>query len=78
MMLVDGPNEVYAVDRDNTVFHIPNLRFPRRKDLSAHIRETLMDGVIIGGFRGGDIGSRFRTRGSRDAKISPHILGRHW
>ena len=25
-MLVDGPNEVYMVDRDNTVFHVPNLQ----------------------------------------------------
>ncbi|KAK3087185.1 hypothetical protein FSP39_002801 [Pinctada imbricata] len=47
MMLIDGPNEVYAFDRDNTVFHIPNLRFPRRKDLNAHIRDTLLDGEMI-------------------------------
>ena len=26
MMLIDGPNEVYMVDRDNTVFHVPNLQ----------------------------------------------------
>ena len=25
-MLVDGPNEVYMIDRDKTVFHVPNLQ----------------------------------------------------
>ena len=45
MTLVDGPNEVYMVDRDNTVFHIPGLNFRRRKDLQAHLRDTLLDGV---------------------------------
>ena len=34
-MLVDGPNEVYMVDRDNTVFHVPNLQ----------VRHT--DGVVF-------------------------------
>ncbi|KAJ8321635.1 hypothetical protein KUTeg_000106 [Tegillarca granosa] len=44
MMLVDGVNEVYMIDRDNAVFHVPHLEFPRRKDLNSHIRQTLMDG----------------------------------
>lgn len=26
MMLIDGENQVYTLDRDNTVFHVPNLQ----------------------------------------------------
>ena len=44
-MLIDGANEVYMIDRDNAVFHVPNLEFPRRKDLNAHMQNTLVDGV---------------------------------
>lgn len=47
MMLIDGPNNVYMLDRDNTVFHIPGLQFPRRKDLDAHLVNTLVDGEMI-------------------------------
>lgn len=47
MTLIDGVNQVYMLDRDNTVFHVPNLQFPRRKDLSAHIKDTLLDGEMI-------------------------------
>lgn len=47
MALVDGPNEVYMIDRDNTVFHIPGLNFRQRKDLKLHLRETLLDGEMI-------------------------------
>ena len=25
-MLIDGPNEVYMIDRDNTVFYVPHLQ----------------------------------------------------
>ena len=45
LMLIDGGDQVYMVDRDNAVFHVPGLEFPRRKDLSAHIENTLVDGV---------------------------------
>ena len=45
MMLIDGADEVYMVDRDNAVFHVPNLHFPHRKDLSRTLRDTLVDGV---------------------------------
>ncbi|ESO99996.1 hypothetical protein LOTGIDRAFT_158221 [Lottia gigantea] len=47
MTLIDGRGEVYMIDRDNTVFQVANLDFPKRKDLSAHIRDTLMDGEMI-------------------------------
>lgn len=45
MMLINGRNEVFMVDRDNSVFHIDNLEFPFRKDPSIHLANTLLDGV---------------------------------
>ncbi|MED6279772.1 hypothetical protein CHARACLAT_004092, partial [Characodon lateralis] len=47
MMLISGKNEVYMIDRDNTVFHIANLEFPFRKDLRVHLSKTLLDGEMI-------------------------------
>lgn len=45
MMLINGKNEVYMIDRDNAVFHISNLEFPFRKDPRVHLSNTLLDGV---------------------------------
>ena len=45
MMLINGPNEVYMADRDHMIFHVPNLTFWKRKDLDAHLSNTLVDGV---------------------------------
>ncbi|KAI7799344.1 mRNA-capping enzyme [Triplophysa rosa] len=47
MMLINGKNEVYMIDRDNSVFHIANLEFPFRKDLRLHLSNTLLDGEMI-------------------------------
>ncbi|XP_073483022.1 mRNA-capping enzyme [Aquarana catesbeiana] len=47
MMLIDGKNEVYMIDRDNSVFHVSNLEFPFRKDLRVHLTNTLLDGEMI-------------------------------
>lgn len=44
-MLIDGKNEVYMIDRDNSVFHVANLEFPFRKDPRSHLENTLLDGV---------------------------------
>jgi hypothetical protein len=33
------------IDRDNAVYKVPKMRFPRRKELAANIKETLLDGV---------------------------------
>lgn len=46
-MLIDGPGSVFMLDRDNCVFSIANLDFPRRKDLSSHITNTLLDGELV-------------------------------
>uniref|UniRef100_A0A8C1U8Q0 mRNA-capping enzyme n=2 Tax=Cyprinus carpio TaxID=7962 RepID=A0A8C1U8Q0_CYPCA len=47
MMLIDGKDNVYMIDRDNSVFHIANLEFPFRKDLRIHLSNTLLDGEMI-------------------------------
>ncbi|KAK7091176.1 mRNA-capping enzyme-like [Littorina saxatilis] len=47
IMLIDGKDQVYMIDRDNAVFHVPGLEFPKRKDLNAHIQDTLVDGEMI-------------------------------
>ncbi|XP_034017911.1 mRNA-capping enzyme [Thalassophryne amazonica] len=47
MMLINGRNEVFMIDRDNTVFHINNLEFPFRKDPNIHLSNTLLDGEMI-------------------------------
>ncbi|XP_050960459.1 mRNA-capping enzyme [Labeo rohita] len=47
MMLIDGKDDVYMIDRDNSVFQIANLEFPFRKDLRIHLSNTLLDGEMI-------------------------------
>lgn len=47
MMLIDGLREVYMIDRDNTIFHVPNLSFWRRKDMNSPLQQTLVDGEMI-------------------------------
>ncbi|XP_061741857.1 mRNA-capping enzyme isoform X1 [Nerophis ophidion] len=47
MMLINGKNEVFMIDRDNTVFHIANLEFPFYKDPRVHLSNTLLDGEMI-------------------------------
>jgi mRNA-capping enzyme len=45
LMLIDGPGEIYFIDRDNCVFQAPGVTFPYRKNPEAHIFDTLVDGV---------------------------------
>ncbi|XP_068199269.1 mRNA-capping enzyme [Antennarius striatus] len=47
MMLINGENEVFMIDRDNSIFHIANLEFPFRKNPCVHLTNTLMDGEMI-------------------------------
>ncbi|KAF3850071.1 hypothetical protein F7725_019790 [Dissostichus mawsoni] len=47
MMLINGKNEVFMIDRDNTIFHIANLEFPFRKEPRVHLANTLLDGEMI-------------------------------
>lgn len=47
MMLINGKNHVFMIDRDNSIFHIDNLEFPFRKDPRVHLSNTLLDGEMI-------------------------------
>lgn len=44
-MLIDGEDEVYLFDRDHSIFKVNGLRFPYRKDIHRHLKNTLIDGV---------------------------------
>ena len=45
MMLIDGVNSVYMIDRDNAIYSVPKMVFPKRKDPAANLTNTLLDGV---------------------------------
>lgn len=47
MLLIDGRNELYFLDRDNSVFHVKGVRFPHRKDFNQHLTNTLVDGEMV-------------------------------
>jgi len=44
LMLIDGPSHIYFIDRDNCVFHAPEISFFYR-ETGDQIFETLVDGV---------------------------------
>ena len=45
MMLINGVNSVYMIDRDNAVYSVSKMVFPKRKAASANLSDTLLDGV---------------------------------
>lgn len=47
MMLVDGEDEVYFIDRDNCVYQVSGLTFLHRKHQDRHIQDTVMDGEMV-------------------------------
>jgi mRNA-capping enzyme len=47
MMLIHKEREIYFFDRDNSCFKVDNLRFPSVKDLTRHIKNTLVDGEMV-------------------------------
>ena len=46
-MLILKENEVYFLDRDNSVFTTDKFKFPRRKSPDEHLFDTLVDGVGV-------------------------------
>jgi len=44
-MLISAANSIYMIDRDNAVYSVPKIVFPKRKDSSASLADTLLDGV---------------------------------
>ncbi|XP_003748458.1 mRNA-capping enzyme [Galendromus occidentalis] len=47
LMLIDGPDDIYFLDRDNAVFKVNGLRFPQRKDIESHLYKTVLDGEMV-------------------------------
>ncbi|XP_054157712.1 mRNA-capping enzyme-like [Oppia nitens] len=47
MLLINGEDDCYFVDRDNTVFKIDGVKFFKRKDFPQHLENTLLDGEMI-------------------------------
>ena len=47
MMLMDGKDETYFIDRDNCVYKISGLTFLNRKDKHEHLTDTLVDGEMV-------------------------------
>jgi hypothetical protein len=45
MMLIEDKNKIYMFDRDNNVFEISHLEFPKDPEYTTHLTNTLVDGV---------------------------------
>ena len=45
LMLILVRDKVFMLDRDNSVFVVNNLQFPKRKEVDKHLQKTLLDGV---------------------------------
>lgn len=47
MLLILKENEIYCIDRDNSIFQVSKLRFPQRENLNKHLINTLLDGEMV-------------------------------
>lgn len=47
MMLIDGDDEIYFIDRDNCVYKVTGLTFLHRKEKDKHIQDTVIDGEMV-------------------------------
>ncbi|CAF3676509.1 unnamed protein product [Rotaria socialis] len=47
MMLIEDDNKIYMFDRDNNVFQISHLRFPKDAESTSHLTNTLIDGELV-------------------------------
>ena len=45
LLFIRDKEQIYLVDRDNSVFSVPRISFPSRKRLGEHVRNTLADSV---------------------------------
>jgi len=59
MMLILKEEEVYFIDRDNSIFVTDKLHFPRRKNPAEHIQNTLVDGELVMDKEGDQLVPRF-------------------
>ncbi|KAF2365927.1 mRNA capping enzyme catalytic domain [Trinorchestia longiramus] len=47
MMLIDDKGAVYLADRDNNIFHAPNVSFKDKDDPNVNLKDTLVDGEMV-------------------------------
>ena len=47
MMLIDGANDIYFADRDNSIFKVEGMTFLCRKNENEHVAGTLLDGEMV-------------------------------
>ncbi|XP_075213048.1 RNA guanylyltransferase and 5'-phosphatase mRNA capping enzyme [Lycorma delicatula] len=47
MMLILKENDIFFIDRDNSIFQVEGLRFPSRKNPQRHLTNTLLDGEMV-------------------------------
>ncbi|CAD5124441.1 DgyrCDS12724 [Dimorphilus gyrociliatus] len=47
LMYIKGKEQIFMFDRDNTVFKVNNLTFPRRKFPEDSVFDTLVDGELV-------------------------------
>ncbi|GFN97823.1 mRNA-capping enzyme, partial [Plakobranchus ocellatus] len=47
LMVIDGPDRVFMLDRDFRVFCIPGLNFFKRRSLNSCLTNTLLDGEFV-------------------------------
>lgn len=47
MLLIDGEDDVYFLDRNNDVFKVEGMNFPLDPASTQSLRDTLLDGEMI-------------------------------
>ena len=47
LLLIQGRDNIYMLDRDNCVFKVKNLSFPKSNDISRHLEKCLFDGELV-------------------------------
>jgi mRNA-capping enzyme len=47
MMLIEDKNQIYMLNRDNSVFEISHLCFPKDAEYTSHLTNTLVDGELV-------------------------------
>ncbi|XP_005182334.2 mRNA-capping enzyme [Musca domestica] len=47
MMLINKRDEIFFIDRNNSVFEVENLTFLKYNNLNEHLEDTLLDGEMV-------------------------------
>ena len=62
MMLIQSADRIYMLDRNNDVFQIHHLNFPKDAHCNEHLINTLVDGVCVETFSRFEISFLWRFR----------------